>query len=345
MKEDQLARAGIKSSVLALGCVLVLAAFVGSRPSRADEFVLPEAQRAARDGGPPRFPHKQAKHRTVDCASCHLGARRAASQSDRPVAKDFPHAACVGCHQNFAAEFFKYAVAGQNRFCGICHIPGRTTASPESLRTDFTNPDNRGFTEFEDVFGHKAHQQPVKDYVQVRPVRGGPHAGYGSQFSVGARPLCTSCHAPVRNAPAEAKDMQTEMDHPTCFVCHGGQSQKLRTIGDINAFPYENDCKGCHALMDGNNGPARTELFGQIKKFRHYIDHDIDIRPKKKPWNPPTARDYLCSDCHSPIAESTTLRAVTLPQAGYCNQCHQARKPGLPDQLSAQDLNKLGKRP
>src|SRR5205085_7252126 len=103
----------------------------------------------------------------------------------------------------------------QNRFCGICHIPGRTTASEASLRTDFTNPDNRGFTEFEDVFGHKAHQQPVKDYVQVRPVRGGPRAGYGSQFSVGARPLCTSCHAPVRNAPVEAKDMRTEMDHPT----------------------------------------------------------------------------------------------------------------------------------
>src|SRR2546423_2491218 len=339
MREEPLARAGIKSSVLALGCALVLAAFVGSRPPRADESLWPEAQRAARDTGPPRFPHKQAKHRTVNCATCHLGAKRSATQSDRPVAKDFPHAACVGCHQNFAAEFFKYGVAGSNRFCGICHIPGRTTASPESLRTDFTSPEMKHFTEFEDVFGHKAHQQPVKSYVQIRPVRG------GSEFSVGARPLCTSCHAPIRNASLEAKDMRTEMDHPTCFVCHGGTSSKLRAASEANQFPYENDCKGCHALIDGEAGPARVELFGQIKKLRHYVDHDIDIRPKKKPWTPPTARDYLCADCHAPIAETTALSQITLPQAGYCNQCHQSRKPGLPDRLSAQDLNQLGKRP
>src|SRR5437763_7775771 len=188
-KEEPLARAGIKSSVLALGCALVLAAFVGSRPSRADESRLPEPQRGARAGGPPRFPHKQAKHRTVDCATCHLGAKRSATQSDRPVAKDFPHAACVGCHQNFAAEFFKYGVAGSNRFCGICHMPGRTTASPESLRTDFTSPEVKNFTEFEDVFGHKAHQQAVKPYVHIMPVRSGARAGYGSQFSIGGRPL------------------------------------------------------------------------------------------------------------------------------------------------------------
>jgi Cytochrome c7 and related cytochrome c len=340
-----LARAGIKNSVLAVGCLLIVAAFVGLRPSRADEFNLPEPQRAARETGPPRFPHKQEKHRTVDCATCHLGAKRNATASDHPVAKDFPHAACINCHQNFAAEFFRYAVGGSNRFCGICHMPGRTTASPESLRTDFTSPQMKNYTEFEDVFGHRAHQQAVKPYVHITPVRSGPQAGYGSQFSVGARPLCTSCHAPIRNAPVEAKDMQTQMDHPTCFVCHGGVSSKLRTASELSQFPYENDCRGCHALIDGKSGPGRHELFGQIKKFRHYIDHDIDIRPKKKPWNPPAARDYLCSDCHSPIAETMTLNAITLPQAGYCNQCHQSRKPGLPDQLSAQDLNKLGKRP
>jgi hypothetical protein len=334
-----LARAGIKTSVLALGCVLIVAAMAGLRPSRADEFNLPEPQRAAREAGPPRFPHKQAKHRTVDCATCHLGARRNATASDRPIAKDFPHAACINCHQNFAAEFFRYAAGGSNRFCGICHMPGRSAASEQSLRTDFTGPTMQDFTEFEDVFGHKAHQQAIKPYVQIRPVSG------GSQFSVGARPLCTSCHTPIRNAPVEAKDMRTEMDHPTCFVCHGGVSSRLRTASELAQFPYENDCRGCHALIDGKAGPRNTELFGQIRKFRHYIDHDIDIRPKKKPWHPAAAGDYLCSDCHSPIAETMTLDAITLPQAGYCNQCHQSRKPGLPDQLSAQDLNKLGKRP
>ncbi|HKQ03943.1 MAG TPA: hypothetical protein VJ464_02340 [Blastocatellia bacterium] len=334
-----MARAGIKSSVLVLGCLLVLTAFIGSRPSRADESRLPEPQRGARPAGPPRFPHKQEKHRTVNCASCHLGAKRDATQSDRPVAKDFPHTACVGCHQNFAAEFFKYGVAGSNRFCGICHMPGRTAASPESLRTDFTSPEMKRFTEFEDIFGHKAHQQPVRSDIQLRPVAG------GAQFSVGSRPLCTSCHAPIRNASDDAKDMRTEMDHPTCFVCHGGSSTKLRALSEINRFPYENDCKGCHGLIEGEAGAARVELFGSIKKFRHYIDHDIDIRPKKKPWTPPVAHDYLCSDCHSPISETTALSQITLPQAGYCNQCHQARKPGLPDRLSAQDLNKLGKRP
>src|SRR5689334_16219283 len=97
-QEDELARAGIKNSVLALGCVLMLAAFVGSRPSRADESNSPEPQRPARETGPPRFPHKQEKHRKVDCATCHLGAKRNATASDRPIAKDFPHAACINCH-------------------------------------------------------------------------------------------------------------------------------------------------------------------------------------------------------------------------------------------------------
>src|SRR5436853_1827457 len=91
-QEGELARAGIKNSVLAVGCLLIVAAFVGLRPSRADEFNLPEPQRAARQTGPPRFPHKQEKHRTVDCATCHLGAKRNATASDHPVAKDFPHA-------------------------------------------------------------------------------------------------------------------------------------------------------------------------------------------------------------------------------------------------------------
>lgn len=335
-----MARAGVKHTVLALGCALIVATLTGARPSCADESIMPEPQRAAREAGPPRFPHQQEKHRTVDCASCHLGAKRSATQSDRPVAKDFPHAACIRCHQNFAAEFFRYATGGNaNRFCGICHMPGRSAASPESLRTDYVSPATRPFSQFEDVFGHKAHQQPVKASVNIRPLRN------GSQFSVGARPLCTSCHTPQPNAPAEAKDMQTVMDHPTCFVCHGGVSSERRTATEMAQFPYENDCRGCHALVDGKAGPHNTELFGQIKKFRHYVDHDIDIRPKKKPWQQPAARDYMCADCHSPIAETTTLAAITLPQAGYCNQCHQSRKPGLPDQLSAQDLNKLGKRP
>jgi hypothetical protein len=341
-----LARAGIKNTVLALGCALIVAAFVGLRPSRADEASTAEPQRAAREAGPPRFPHGQEKHRTVDCASCHLAARRNTTQSDRPVAKDFPHAACIGCHQNFAAEFFRYATGGSsNRFCGICHMPGRSAASPESLRTDFTSPETRQFSQFEDIFGHKAHQQPVKAGIRIAPVSAGERAGYGSQFSAGTRPLCTSCHAPIRNAPETAKDMRTEMDHPTCFVCHGGVSSKLRTVAEIMQFPQETDCRGCHALVDGKAGRHNTELFGQIKHFRHYIDHDIDIRPKKKPWQQPAAHDYLCADCHSPIAETTSLAAITLPQAGFCTQCHQSRKPGLPDQLSAQDLNKLGKRP
>jgi hypothetical protein len=338
-----LVRAGIKKSVLALGAVLMLMAFVGQRPSHADEAGMPEPQRA-REAGPPRFPHKQEKHRTVNCAACHLGAKRSATASDHPVAKDFPHAACISCHQNFAAEFFRYAAGGSNRFCGICHMPGRSAASPDSLRTDFASPEMKRFAEFDEVFGHKSHQQPVKSFVRIQPVRSGPEAGYGSQFSIGARPLCTSCHQPIRNAAMSAPDMRTEMNHPVCFVCHGGTAQTLRGESEIKRFPYENDCRECHALIDGQ-ASGHTHLFGQINKFRHYIDHDIDIRPKKKPWNPPAATDYMCSDCHSPIAETTTLAAITLPQAGYCTQCHQNRKPGLPEQLSAQDLNKLGKRP
>ena len=82
-------------------------------------------------------------------------------------------------------------------------------------------------------------------------------------------------------------------------------------------------------------------MFGSIKDFSH-DDHDLGIRPKKKSdFPPPAAPDHLCSECHKPIEQVEKLKAIRLPEAGYCDTCHISKRPGLPDRLSEEVLNKL----
>ena len=55
-------------------------------------------------------------------------------------------------------------------------MPGRSAASPESLRIDLTSEEMMRFAEFDEVFGHKSHQQAIKPFVRITPVRSGPEA-------------------------------------------------------------------------------------------------------------------------------------------------------------------------
>ena len=347
--EGELAIAGIKKSVLALFVVLVAMALIGQAASRADNTALPDPQRTPKPPLADGFPHNQKEHRKIECAACHLGAKVKPVNSDQPMAKDFPHAACVRCH-NFAAEFFKVALGGTSRFCSICHVAGRISSGDKSLKPGNIASKN---SEFDDLFGHEGHRLRIPDYVRIRPADLRSQTDYGRQFRTGAAPACTDCHAPlmqppmqrITQAPEMVKDMRTEKSHPACFVCHGGPPPSPRTVA-ATKFPYENDCAVCHALVE--NGPARNRdysIFGSIKKFRHN-DHDLDIRPKKKSDLPlPTAPDFMCAQCHQPIEQAKSLAEIKLPQAEYCNQCHKTRKPGLPDKLSDEALGKLGKRP
>jgi hypothetical protein len=279
------------------------------------------------------FPHDQKEHAKVGCADCHLAAKEKPKNTDQPMAKDFPHNACIRCH-NFAAEFFKSAFGGGSRFCGVCHEARRISKADKALRPGvFPRP---RISDFEDAFSHKAHRKALPSDLRIAPVSNPP---YGSQFTAGASPRCTDCHQQVKRAMASAREFKTEESHRACFVCHGGAAAEPRRVA-ADEFPFENDCKVCHELSMAGAGPGRQSLLGSIKDFRH-DDHDIDIRPKKRSDFPlPTAPDRLCAECHK-IEQVEKLNAIRLPQAGYCDTCHISKKPGLPDKLSEEILNKL----
>jgi hypothetical protein len=358
LREDGLAIAGIKKSVLALACFVVFGAYVGISPSRADETVAsaPEAaqrQRTPRNVQRDGFPHHEKDHLKVECADCHLGAKEKPVDSDKPMAKDFPHNACINCH-NFASEFFK-AIDRPSKFCSVCHEPRPISRADKALKKGVLSGDpqsNVRRTEFHDLFGHLQHQGEAyigkNNSYRVVPVAG---TGYGSQFTAGARPLCTSCHVFKQTGDVEQKElseaeMSTQRSHAACFVCHNGNSAKVRA--DRNKFPLENDCRGCHELntLDSDSsGQSHYTMFGKIKAFRHFIDHDMDIRPKRRRDLPlSTVKDFLCVQCHTPVEQTTTLEAVTLPKENFCNECHKPKSPGLPDPLTGDVLSRLGKR-
>jgi hypothetical protein len=318
---------------LLLGAVAVLAFGVLLTSSLASEERFFSLQQAKDRTGHGRFPHDQKEHIKVQCADCHLAAKEKPRNTDQPMAKDFPHSACIRCH-NFAAEFFKSAFGGPSRFCGVCHEPGRISKADKGLRAGvFPKPQ---ISDFEDEFSHKAHRKTLSSDLRIAPVSNPP---YGSQFALGASPRCTDCHQQVKRTRNETKEFKTEESHRACFVCHGGLPPEPRRVA-AETFPYTNDCKVCHDLHTAGEGPRRRSLFGSIKDFKH-DDHDLDIRPKKRSDFPlPTAPDRLCSECHK-IEQVEKLNAIKLPAVGYCDTCHISRRPGLPDKLSDEILNKL----
>ena len=325
-----------KLGVIVAGAILVAAACLASPVSRASETALPnQAQSVAGRG---RFPHENKEHRKIECASCHLGAKEKPKNTDQPMAKDFPHATCVKCH-NFAAEFFKAVFGKPSGYCTVCHEARRISKADKALIAGSLARGEQ--SDFGDVFSHKGHRKTLPSDLHITPVSSGARAGYGSQFQAGSVARCTDCHAQVMRAPRNAMDMKTEKAHASCFVCHAGNPPEPRRVPAAE-FPYENDCAGCHALRAGEGGMLRAaSIAGMIKDFRHN-DHDLDIRPKKRSDFPlPTARDYMCVDCHAPAGDSERLGDIRLPGAGYCDRCHIDNRPGLPAALAADVRGKL----
>ncbi|HSB12169.1 MAG TPA: hypothetical protein VLM38_21965 [Blastocatellia bacterium] len=340
-------------SKLRLGVIglIILAIWWGTlSTARAREGALFSLTQAKDRTGRGSFPHDQKEHIKVQCADCHLAAKEKPRNTDQPMAKDFPHGACIRCH-NFAAEFFKAAFGQSSRFCGVCHEPRRISRADKALRPGvFPRPK---ISDFEDAFSHKAHRKSLPADFRVSPISNPP---YGSQFSPGASPRCTDCHAQTKQPAARRRqddasatvvqavqmrsiEFKTEKSHAVCFVCHGGTPPEPRRMS-AETFPYQNDCRVCHELETGQPSGSKS-LFGSIKDF-HHDDHDLDIRPKKRSDFPlPTAPDRLCSECHKPIEQVEKLKAIRLPEAGYCNTCHISKRPGLPDRLSEEVLNRL----
>jgi hypothetical protein len=320
--------------LLGLSGLLVLGAYVGLTSSRASETNPFSFEQAKDRTGHGSFPHDQKEHIKVQCADCHLAAKEKPRNTDQPMAKDFPHAVCVKCH-NFAAEFFKAAFGQPSRFCGVCHETRRISNADKALRPGvFPRPK---ISDFADEFSHKAHRKILPADFRIVPISNPP---YGSQFKSGESPRCTDCHEQIKKAKPDAKDTKTEAAHATCFVCHGGAPPEPRKV-TAESFPYDRDCKVCHELRGAETGPRAHSLFGSIKDFRHN-DHDIDIRPKKRSDFPlSTAPDRLCAECHKPADQVEKLNDVRLPEAGYCDKCHINNKPGLPGKLSDDILNKL----
>jgi hypothetical protein len=321
-------------SLLVLSVLLALGIWVGFTTTRADERSLFSIEQAKDRTGHGSFPHDQKEHIKVQCADCHLAAKEKPRNTDQPMAKDFPHAACIRCH-NFAAEFFKTALGQPSRFCGVCHEAKRISKADKALRPGvFPRPQ---IGDFDDAFSHKAHRKMLPNDFRIVPVTSPP---YGSQFKPGESPRCTDCHEQIKRGKTDSKEMKTQESHATCFTCHGGAPPEPRRAS-AESFPYASDCKVCHELHASGTSARSHSLFGSIKGFRHY-DHDLDIRPKKRSDFPlPTAPDRLCSECHKPIDQAEKLNAIKLPEVGNCNTCHIDRKPGLPGRLSDDVLNKL----
>ncbi len=319
--------------LIVLGCMLVAGGVCfGLTRLRANETCVAQTKDRTGHGS---FPHDQKEHIKVQCADCHLAAKEKPKNTDQPMAKDFPHAACIRCH-NFAAEFFKAAFGQPSRFCGVCHEARRISRADKALRAGvFPRPQ---ISDFDDAFSHKAHRMALPPDLRIVPVS---NPAYGSQFRAGESPRCTDCHEQIKKAKTEAKDIKTEAAHATCFVCHGGVPPEPRKVS-AETFPYERDCRVCHELHLSEM-PRAQSLFRTVKAFRH-DDHDIDIRPKKKSDFPlPTAPDRLCSECHKPIEQVEKLNAIKAPLVRYCDTCHISRRPGLPDRLSDNVVKKLGR--
>ena len=327
---------------------------VGLAASATSETGVFSAEQTKDRNGRGSFPHDQKEHQKIQCADCHLAAKEKPKNTDQPMAKDFPHAACIRCH-NFASEFFKAAFGQPSRFCGVCHEARRVSRTDKALRAGaFPRPQ---ISDFDDAFSHKAHRMALPPDLRIVPVSNPP---YGSQFRAGESPRCTDCHEQMKMAmqptareieanrearviqaiPIWSRDVRTEKGHATCFVCHGGAPPEPRKVS-VEIFPYERDCKVCHELHLSDM-PRAQSLFGTVKGFRH-DDHDIDIRPKKRSDFPlPTAPDRLCSECHKPIEQVEKLNAIKAPLARYCDTCHISGRPGLPDRLSENAVKKLG---
>lgn len=319
--------------LLVLG-LLVFGMWTALASSRADQTTVFVIQQPNERTGHGSFPHDQKEHIKIVCADCHLSAKEKPARTDQPMAKDFPHQACIRCH-NFAAEFFKTAMGQPSRFCGVCHETRRISRIDKALKPGFF-PTPR-LSDFDDAFSHKAHRKTLPADFRIVPISTPP---FGFQFKSGETPRCTDCHEQIRKPRTDSKDMRTESNHATCFTCHGGAIPEPRRVS-AESFPYANDCKVCHELNGFGTNVRSHSLFGSIRGFRH-DDHDLDIRPKKRSDFPlPAAPDRLCSECHKPINQIEKLNAIRLPEAGSCTACHIDRKPGLPGRLSDEILNKL----
>ena len=233
--------------VLAAIGLLALATGLGLTSSRADSTELFSFEQSKDRTGRGGFAHDQKEHIKVQCADCHLSAKEKPKNTDQPMAKDFPHAACIRCH-NFAAEFFKSAFGQPSRFCGVCHEPRRISKADKALRSGaFPKPK---LSDFEEAFSHKAHRKTLPEGFRVLPISNPP---YGSQFDPGTSPRCIDCHAQTkqpmlrrrdhnntavsRAAPVGFIEFKTEKGHPACFVCHGGAPPEPRRVS-AETLPY-----------------------------------------------------------------------------------------------------------
>ena len=150
---------------VALSALMALGAW-GLTSSRAEEAKLFSISQARDRTGHGSFPHDQKEHIKVQCADCHLAAKEKPRNTDQPMARDFPHAVCVKCH-NFAAEFFKAAFGQPSRFCSVCHETRRISNADKALRPGvFPRPK---ISDFEDEFSHKAHRKILPAGFRIVP--------------------------------------------------------------------------------------------------------------------------------------------------------------------------------
>jgi DNA-directed RNA polymerase subunit RPC12/RpoP len=323
----------MKTSILALACLLVIGAYFGL-PSYAEEAARVEVQRPRANkpqtSKPPAtrerasFDHKRNEHAKVSCNVCHRVTPQQIEVTTFPA-----HPTCVSCH-NFAKEYFTRGTG----FCGVCHQGGPTSKAASGL-FNFKEKTDRLHalvgSDFGIDFSHIAHRKPLPASFEFLPVTTQPTGLPASKLTAGDTARCTDCHQRIKKANAGENELTIGKGHSTCFQCHGMRPES----GARENFPYMNDCKECHAA----GGQKATHL-ALLKEFSH-ADHEWDIRPRKKAdYQIKRPADYLCVDCHKSVDQAAQLTEIRMPDESSCGSCHNGRI-GQPDVLARDLLDKL----
>ncbi len=263
-----------------------------------------------------RFPHKNEKHRTLECMTCHTIPEGKIDGQGSPG-----HLACIRCH-NFAEA----AVNDFSGYCGVCHTDLPTAKEEARL---FSFPKLHPAGDFGINFSHTSHTRPFSPPSRIDPGLKIPVSLSFPRSGDTITSKCSDCHS--RDASATiTPDLTLPSGHQYCYVCHG-----TSPVTSASAEPpSRSQCTVCHKL----DVPSAAPSHSIVDTFLHR-DHELDIRKRKK--GDPVARDNdLCVLCHDTATSATRLADIAAPGATTCGECHNGGL-GFPDPLAQEIKTRL----
>lgn len=280
------------------------------------------------------------KHRTVECASCHLAERLElpldARGERRPLWKPLAHGECSDCHEDvhqgrlgpecatchdtnsfekadrsdFDHDRTRYPLRGRHRTveCGSCHDEKTAWgARPRFERCTDCHEEAHGDPVV--VRGARADCNSCHTVERFAPatVTAARHADFAYPLEGAHRHVaCASCH-PKKKGPAAAglgtAAVLLRPEYAACTDCHADPHESRFATGGER--PYSKGCLACHG-MDAFR-PARFGI----------EEHERSLFPLEG-----AHRTVPCSDCHEALRR-TPVRTDFRERFGRCIDCHQ----------------------